>query len=311
MSGSHRQRHLGPSVAVLVVALVAFIGLIIAVRVMRSDGTERVGETSTASDHAVVVTTALAQSAAPSVTATTTQTTATTTTPADPLAPMAANPLSSAVQSVARRGCPLPPWISDPVAMQQFLQAALACLDTAWQPVLAALKVPFQPARVALGGVAGDDCGRPPERNSFYCAGTIYLDPASFLGTNAGPQAVPAAAVGLLAHEYGHHLQQLSGLLPAVVTAMNEAGRQSPLGLEESRRTELQAQCLAGMFIGASFDAGSVRLAQQDNWSRGDQPGSTPDHGQPANFGMWFTRGVDRDSLDVCNTWTAPASSVS
>ena len=135
--------------------------------------------------------------------------------------------------------------------------------------------------------------------------------PVSYQSTNTGAQGVPTAAVAMLAHEYGHHLQHLSGTLDAATEQMAAVGRQTPDGLDIARRTELQAQCLAGMFFGATFDAPSINVAQQDAYTRGDAPGALPSHGLPQNFGDWFTLGAQRNSLDVCNTWVAPPTAVS
>ena len=220
------------------------------------------------------------------------------------------NPITTVV-GLAHQYCRLPPWPPDGRDAQAFLDVALGCLDMAWHPVMAKLGLPFKPARLELtANVATQECGRPPEQNSFYCDNTIYLDPESYLRTNTGVQGVPTAAVSLLAHEYGHHIQQLSGTMHAAVVQMNAAGRSSPAGLELSRRAELQAQCLSGMFIGSTFDTASIQLAQQDNYTRGDAPGGPADHGQAQSFGDWFTRGATRDSLDVCNTWIAPPDQV-
>lgn len=217
----------------------------------------------------------------------------------------AANPLNSAV-SLARRPCDLPPW-DDPA----FLDTALRCLDLAWRPVLERLGIEFRPARLVVTETPQTGtCTRPPEGNSFYCNGVISLAPSSYRNTNAGPRGIPAAAVSLLAHEYGHHVQELSGTLAASTQLIAASGRNSPAGLEVSRRAELQAQCFAGMFVGASFDLATAAIAQQDNYTRGDAPGSAGTHGTPAHFGDWFTVGVQRNSLDSCNTWAAPPDTV-
>lgn len=220
------------------------------------------------------------------------------------------NPLTS-FGSVATRPCRLPPWVDEPAQTQAFLDTALDCLNAAWSPVMARLKLPFATAAVVTTpDVSTQSCGRPPEESSYYCNGTIYLVPASYRRTNAGAQGIPTAAVSMLSHEFGHHLQQLSGILPASTRQIDSAGWSSPQGLEVARRTELQAQCLSGMFMGASFDVPSLRLAQQDNYTRGDALGTQANHGTPQNFGDWFTKGVQRNSLGSCNTWTAPVTAV-
>ena len=227
-----------------------------------------------------------------------------------PIAATASNPLTTPM-ALPRRICRLPSWSEDPAATQAFLDAAVRCLDIAWQAVLDRLRLPFEPAHVVLTANTGASCGLPALDTSYYCDGTIHLVPVSYQSTNTGAQGVPTAAVAMLAHEYGHHLQHLSGTLDAATAQMAAVGRETPDGLDIARRTELQAQCLAGMFFGATFDAPSINVAQQDAYTRGDAPGALPSHGLPQNFGDWFTLGAQRNSLDVCNTWVAPPTAVS
>ncbi len=300
--------HRGPIaiVSIAVAALLAIVGLLLASRLGQHAGST--DEARPAVSSSSRVTSAMASSAESS----TVQPTVTSA-PAGankPVDATATNPLTSAIP-LAHKTCPLPKWSSLEAAERVFLDGALGCLNAAWQPVLAKLNLPFEPARLVLTPEVGSQhCGRPPEKNSFYCDGTIYLVPSSYTSTNAGPQGVPAAAVGMLAHEYGHHLQQLSGTLAASTHLIDAAGRTTPTGLELARRTELQAQCLSGMFISAAFDVGSVALAERDNYSRGDAPGADPVHGRPEHFGAWFTRGAQRNSLDACNTWVAESDAV-
>lgn len=209
---------------------------------------------------------------------------------------------------LVRAKCVLPHWSAGD---EPFLRSALVCLDDAWRPLLESIKVDFTPPTLVLSGTGTPpDCRQKLENNSYYCAGTIYLDRSSYQKTAAGQAAVAIAALSMLAHEYGHHVQQLSGTLPAAVTRIDAAGRTTPLGLELTRRTELQAQCLAGMFIGATFDEVTVDVAKHDSYTRGDAPKRPADHGSSSHFGGWFSIGADLDSLSVCNTWTAPADAV-
>lgn len=230
-----------------------------------------------------------------------------------PVYATAANPIGTG-GGLPRVACSLPAWPDNETDLVRFFEVAVGCLDRAWQPVLAQRELPFAPAKVALTGQLpgspAQACGRPPEDHSYYCDGTIYLSPASFLGTGAGPLGVPAAAIGLVAHEYGHHVQRLAGLLPEAVLEINVAGAGSDPGLELSRRVELQAQCFAGMFVGVTFDPAGVELAKRDNYTRGDLPGRPADHGSPQNFGGWFAKGVQDNSLTTCNAWRSAATGV-
>ena len=308
MTGPHRS---GPRPAVLALALVlgAIFGVAV-VRIVVSTGDEPDPQPVVSSQpHAVTVVATTTVSAVPTTTAPTTTTTAPTST-VPPVASNATNPLTQPV-SMDRNGCPLPPWTSTDEGMAVLLTAETKCLDDSWRLVFDQLKLPFTAPKLVLAAtVTAPDCARPPEENSFYCEGTIYLVPSSYRTTNAGTAAVPAAAVSLLAHEYGHHLQQLTGTLQAVTAQIRDVGVGTPAALELSRRTELQAQCLSGMFVGTHFDGPSTALAINDNYTRGDAPGAVPDHGTPKNFGDWFTVGAQRNSLQDCNTWSAPPDAV-
>ncbi|TDH48693.1 hypothetical protein E2F47_23000, partial [Mycobacterium eburneum] len=114
-----------------------------------------------------------------------------------------------------------------------------------------------------------------------------------------------------------HHIQNLTGTLSAYWQARRAAGEDSGAGLEFSRRSELQATCFSGMFVGSIIDTGGMftaddyRIALDDQQHRGDwQAGQPRDHGSTQHNGAWWQQGADNDRVAMCNTWSASSSDV-
>src|SRR5207244_1994613 len=123
---------------------------------------------------------------------------------------------------------------------------------------------------------------------AFYCPQnhTIYM-PYDTLQTDQYG-AHPGVYLAVLAHEYGHHVQALSGVFDAYWEQRYDAGADTETGLELSRRLELQAQCFSGMFLAATYSRGSVdnNILQEARTSenRGDHNTGQPrDHGSDAH----------------------------
>ncbi|WP_336632398.1 MULTISPECIES: KPN_02809 family neutral zinc metallopeptidase [unclassified Microbacterium] len=85
----------------------------------------------------------------------------------------------------------------------------------------------------------------------FYCPPeeTVYIDPTFFalLDRQFGAHTGPLAQLYVLAHEYGHHIQQITGIFDQY--PQNGTGPQS-----NGVRTELQADCFAGAWIAGAAD---------------------------------------------------------
>jgi uncharacterized protein len=230
------------------------------------------------------------------------------------------NPIFGGGLSLGAVDCPLPGFSTDPRTQAGFYRAALDCLNRAWLPVLSAAGLPFESPRIEVPtGPFNTSCGnRAADVPAFYCEGTIYMTPRYFSEIERLPANDPGPFLGVLAHEYGHHVQELSGVMDAAWERRYEAGVGSPTDLEISRRNELLATCFGGMFFASSTGRGSVTRAMldaagRDQADRGDRPerGQPRDHGTPANNGAWFNHGVRLNRTHGCNTWLAPAGSVS
>jgi predicted metalloprotease len=141
------------------------------------------------------------------------------------------------------------------------MKGAAASLDVFWAEELPALGAPYQtPQPVALfTDSVGTGCGGASSATGpFYCPtdATIYLDTAFFgdLRTRFGSSGGPLAEMYVVAHEWGHHIQNLTGTLETSQDGQTGAG-------SNSVRVELQADCFAGAWAGAASttrDTGGV-----------------------------------------------------
>ncbi|TFD79443.1 neutral zinc metallopeptidase [Cryobacterium fucosi] len=132
------------------------------------------------------------------------------------------------------------------------MKGAAASLDTYWAEELPRLGVDYQqPQPVALfTDSTGTGCGAASAATGpFYCPSdaTIYLDTAFFddLRTRFGSSGGPLAEMYVIAHEWGHHVQNLTGVL-----AQSQDGQTG--AASNSVRVELQADCFAGAWTGAA-----------------------------------------------------------
>ena len=112
-----------------------------------------------------------------------------------------------------------------------------------------------------------------------------------------------------------HNLQGRTGILAAATGLEQLAGPTTDAGLEMSRRTELQADCLSGMFVRSV--ARSIELTQDDVTelnalmaNLADPAGKVGNHGQEKSRQQWFFAGYGSDKVSTCNTFIAPADQV-
>jgi len=160
----------------------------------------------------------------------------------------------------------------------------------------------------------------------FYCPAdtSVYLDLGFFdqLTGELGAQGGDAAEAYVLAHEFGHHVQNLVGTMARVQGGSQQAGPRSP-----QLRLELQADCYAGVWFRHASDDPESPISQitADDLNRavdaaaavGDdriqkkmQGQVSPEnwtHGSAANRQKWLSQGFRSGDPETCDTFAAAA----
>ncbi|MET0134835.1 MAG: neutral zinc metallopeptidase [Kibdelosporangium sp.] len=257
--------------------------------------------------------------------ATPSRTTATSPTPRgpQPVYRTKDNPLFAGENGTNTVTCNLPRWKSDPQSAANFFTAAVPCFEAAWGPTLQRANLPYARPKLAFpsGKTWSSGCGTTTEADApaFYCSAdsTLYIPFAGLHTERNGNH--PGGYLALFAHEFGHHIQSLSGSLRAAHQLQYDMGPDTAGGLEMSRRVELQAQCFGGMWFAAAWngkgtiDDTIIREMLADGYDRGDENAKDGrrDHGTKRNFGSWQEHGYLKNRTFQCNTYLSPAANVS
>ncbi|MCC6248174.1 MAG: zinc metallopeptidase [Rubrivivax sp.] len=210
----------------------------------------------------------------------------------------------------------------DPAA--QFVSTVLRDTELVWGQMFKASGAAYQePTLVLFRGATRSACGvGESAMGPFYCPGDgkVYLD-LNFFDTLARRMGAPGdfAQAYVVAHEVGHHVQNLMGVT-GKVDAMR--GRVSQTQMNQlSVRVELQADCLAGVWAHHSqkgknwLDAGDLQEAMNaaaqigdDTLQRKGQGTVVPEsftHGSAEQRMTWFKRGLESGSVKQCDTFSA------
>jgi predicted metalloprotease len=176
-----------------------------------------------------------------------------------------------------------------------------------------------QPKLVFYGGQGQSGCGAAQSAmGPFYCPTDqgIYLDTSFFdeLGTRFGAKG-DFAQDYVIAHEFGHHIQNLLGTSDQVQQQMARASRAEGNAL--SVRLELQADCFAGVWAAQNRDRmepgdleegmTAAQAIGDDTLQKEAQGRVVPDsftHGTSAQRMAWLRRGLDSGDSNQCDTFS-------
>lgn len=209
--------------------------------------------------------------------------------------------------------CPEPPVRAGDVAsVKSYLLPLVRCLDGAWAAQFRKARIPFvkpavrfitKPQRVC-GGKWGQDV------QALYCNTDHEI--VFMLDRNVVDHPEDLFLMNVIAHEYGHHVQNQAGMWAAFDNLPSASKAEY---YEQTRRHELQAECLAGAFIGSVWASlgrtgKDWRTLLADDRASGDETAAVRDHGKGRNMANWLNRGYRAAAPGGCDTWTAGSAAV-
>lgn len=208
--------------------------------------------------------------------------------------------------------------------MVKFVATVLADTEDTWGPIFRQRGSSYvQPKLVLFSGSTPTACGTGATASGpFYCPGDqkVYID-LTFFETMRERFRVSSefAQAYVIAHEVGHHVQHISGIMDKVDRARSSGSDKQANAI--SVKLELQADCFAGVWAFHAdqargiLEAGDVESALKaataigdDTLQRQGQGHVVPDsftHGSSAQRVRWFKRGINGGQMSNCNTFEA------
>ena len=210
----------------------------------------------------------------------------------------------------------------------KFVSSVLGSTEEVWTDVFARDGKTYKPPTLVMfSGATQSACGfAQAAMGPFYCPidQKVYLDTSFFQdlerrfgACDVGSKTCQFSQAYVIAHEIGHHVQNLLGLLPQVEQAQRAMDQAESNSLQV--RVELQADCLAGVWANRAqakwqfIEPGDVEAALQTASSIGDdrlqrqaQGYVVPDsftHGTSAQRSQWFTTGLKSGDVASCDTF--------
>ena len=205
--------------------------------------------------------------------------------------------------------------------MVDFVSVVLSETEDTWGRYFAAQNAQYpQPSMIIFSGGIDSGCGFAQSAvGPFYCPAdqNLYIDLDFFYDLkNRHDAPGDFAQAYVIAHEVGHHLQNVLGVLDRA--EQMKRGQNSAQANQISVRTELMADCLAGVWAADTNTKGlieegdieeALNAASQigdDTLQQQAQGRVVPDsftHGSSAQRYEWFQKGYDGGMLESCDTF--------
>jgi predicted metalloprotease len=215
-----------------------------------------------------------------------------------------------------------PPSSGPGLGRNTFLREVFDDVQSLWRRDFTDGGIGYTPARLTIfTNVVHSACGtQSAQVGPFYCPADrgVYLDTRFFdvLARRVGVNLGDFARAYVVAHEVAHHVQFLLGISRRIATAdmRDPAGKNA-----RSIRFELQADCLAGVWIHSRYERGELTQSDMDDalnaaavvGSDFQQLSATgmirPEdwtHGSSSQRRHWLTIGFDQGKPGACDTFT-------
>jgi predicted metalloprotease len=217
----------------------------------------------------------------------------------------------------------------------QFVSAILGSTEVTWKAIFQEQGQTYRPPRLVMfANATRSACGAAQSAmGPFYCPGDrqVYLDTSFFRDLEVRfrgctGKACEFSRAYVIAHEVGHHVQNLLGILPKAQAEQQRLGGDRAAANRIQVRVELQADCFAGIWANRAeqkwkfIEAGDIDAALQTASAIGDdmlqrraQGRVVPDsftHGTSEQRKRWFSVGFKEGKISACNTFAAPAASL-
>lgn len=208
-------------------------------------------------------------------------------------------------------------------AQSIFVKKVLNNTERTWGKIFDASGSHYAPPKLVLfTGQTPTDCGNgQAAMGPFYCPAdkTVYID-LSFYDEMQRKFKAPGdfAQAYVVAHEVGHHIQNILGMSDKVQRARQQASSEAEAN-QLSVRLELQADCYAGIWASYAdvenrIEAGDVKEAMNaasaigdDALQRKSQGYVVPDsftHGSSKQRMRWFNQGLTSGDIEQCDTFS-------